>query len=55
MDKFSELKAERMGNSQPQSEIAEEALTLKETGKKSERATRPRRPAGHQGRAWRIG
>ena len=32
MDRLSELKAERMGRQQ--SEIAEEALTLKETGKK---------------------
>ena len=34
MDRLSELKAERMGTGQTQSEIAEEALTLKETGKK---------------------
>ena len=35
MDRLSELKAERMGHQPSQSEIAEEALTLKETGKKS--------------------
>ena len=35
MDRLSELKAERMGHRPTQQEIAEEALTLKETGKKS--------------------
>ena len=35
MDRLSELKAERMGHSRTQEEIAEEALTLKETGRKS--------------------
>jgi len=35
MDRLSELKSERMGSHPSQSEIAEEALTLKETGKKS--------------------
>ena len=34
MDRLSELKAERMGDTRSQAEIAEEALTLKETGKK---------------------
>ena len=32
MDKVSELKAQRMGDGRSQSDIAEEALTLKETG-----------------------
>jgi len=35
MDRLSELKAERIGDTRSQVEIAEEALTLKETGKKS--------------------
>jgi hypothetical protein len=35
MDRLSELKAERMGNTRSQEEISEEALTLKETGRKS--------------------
>jgi hypothetical protein len=35
MDRLSELKAERMGSGRTQEEISEEALTLKETGKKS--------------------
>ena len=35
MDRLSELKAERMGAARTQEQIAEEALTLKETGKKS--------------------
>ena len=43
MDRLSELKAQRMGQSQ--SEIAEEALTLKETGKKSKG---PRGPIAQQ-------
>lgn len=34
MDRLSALKAERMGHQPTQSEIAEEALTLKETGRK---------------------
>jgi len=33
MDRFSELRTERLGR--PQEEISEEALTLKETGRKS--------------------
>ena len=43
MDRLSELKAERMRRQQ--SEIAEEALTLKETGKKSKG---PRGPISQQ-------
>jgi hypothetical protein len=35
MDQLSEMKAERMASSRSQEEIAEEALTLKEIGKKS--------------------
>ena len=45
MDRLSELKAERMGDSRTQEEIAEEALTLKETGKKSKS---PRGPIAQQ-------
>ena len=45
MDRLSELKAERMGDSRTQEEIAEEALTLKETGKKSKG---PRGPIAQQ-------
>jgi hypothetical protein len=45
MDRLSELKAQRMGSDQTQSEIAEEALTLKETGKKSKG---PRGPIAQQ-------
>lgn len=47
MDWLSELKSERMGSGseQTQSEIAEEALTLKETGKKSKG---PRGPIAQQ-------
>src|SRR5687767_12267468 len=46
MDRLSELKSERMGGSpQSQSEIAEEALTLKETGRKSKG---PRGPLAQQ-------
>ncbi|MGH6706608.1 MAG: hypothetical protein ACREB1_07355 [Sphingomicrobium sp.] len=45
MDKFSELKSQRMGSGQSQSEIAEEALTLKETGRKSRG---PRGPVAQQ-------
>jgi hypothetical protein len=44
LDRLSE-KAERMGSGQSQSEIAEEALTLKETGKKSKG---PRGPLAQQ-------
>jgi len=45
MDRLSELKAERMGSTRSQEEIAEEALTLKETGKKSKG---PRGPISQQ-------
>ena len=45
MDRLSELKAERMGASRSQEEIAEEALTLKETGRKSKG---PRGPIAQQ-------
>ena len=45
MDRLSELKAERMGSHPAQTEIAEEALTLKETGKKSKG---PRGPLAQQ-------
>jgi len=45
MDRLSELKAERMGDSRTQEEIAEEALTLRETGKKSKG---PRGPIAQQ-------
>ena len=45
MDKFSELKAQRMGSGRTQEEISEEALTLKETGKKSRG---PRGPLAQQ-------
>ena len=45
MDRLSELKAERMGSEHSQTEIAEEALTLKETGKKSRG---PRGPIAQQ-------
>jgi hypothetical protein len=45
MDRLSELKSERMGSSRSQEEIAEEALTLKETGKK---AKGPRGPIAQQ-------
>ena len=45
MDRLSELKAERMGSGRSQEEIAEEALTLKETGKKSKG---PRGPISQQ-------
>ena len=45
MDRLSELKAERMGHHPTQSEIAEEALTLKETGKKPKG---PRGPLSQQ-------
>ena len=42
---MSELKAERMGRTDAQEEIAEEALTLKETGRKSKG---PRGPIAQQ-------
>ena len=45
MDRLSELKSERMGSAQTQTEIAEEALTLKETGRKSRG---PRGPLAQQ-------
>jgi len=45
MDRLSELKAERMGTSRTQEQIAEEALTLKETGRKSKG---PRGPLAQQ-------
>ena len=45
MDRLSQLKAERMGSHPTQTEIAEEALTLKETGKKSKG---PRGPLAQQ-------
>ena len=45
MDSLSELKAERMRANRSQDEIAEEALTLKETGKKSKG---PRGPIAQQ-------
>ena len=37
MDRLSELRAERLGDTRSQQEISEEALTLKETGKKKSR------------------
>lgn len=45
MDRLSELKAERMNSGRTQEEIAEEALTLRETGKKSKG---PRGPLSQQ-------
>jgi hypothetical protein len=45
MDQLSELKAERLASQRSQEEIAEEALTLKETGKKSKG---PRGPIAQQ-------
>jgi hypothetical protein len=45
MDRLSELKSERMGGERSQEEIAEEALTLKETGGKSKG---PRGPIAQQ-------
>ena len=47
MDRLSEMKAQRMGggSAQTQTEIAEEALTLKETGRKSKG---PRGPLAQQ-------
>jgi hypothetical protein len=45
MDRLNELKAERMGSSRSQEEISEEALTLKETGRKT---TGPKGPISQQ-------
>jgi hypothetical protein len=45
MDRFSELKAERIGSARSQSEFAEEAATLKQTGRKTKR---PRGPIAQQ-------
>jgi hypothetical protein len=45
MDRLSEMKSERMGGGRSQEEISEEALTLKETGKKSKG---PRGPIAQQ-------
>ena len=45
MDRLSEMKADRMRANRSQEEIAEEALTLKETGKKSRG---PRGPLAQQ-------
>lgn len=45
MDRLSELKSERMDSARSQEEISEEALTLKETGKKSKG---PRGPLAQQ-------
>jgi hypothetical protein len=45
MDRLSEMKSERMGSFRSQEEIAEEALTLKETGRKSKG---PRGPVAQQ-------
>ena len=41
MDKLDELKAERFGEDKSQTEIAEEALTLKETGAKAKGSRGP--------------
>ena len=45
MDRLSELKAQRMSDARTQEEISEEALTLKETGRKSRG---PRGPIAQQ-------
>lgn len=45
MDRLSELKSQRMGGERSQSQISEEAMTLKETGKKSKG---PRGPLAQQ-------
>ena len=45
MDRLSELKADRMGGNRSQEEFSEEALTLKETGRKSRG---PRGPLAQQ-------
>jgi hypothetical protein len=44
MDRLSEFKAERMGDTRSQSEIAEEALSLKETGNQSQGSRGPAAP-----------
>lgn len=41
MDRLSELKAERLGGSRSQEEISEEAMSLKETGRKSKGSRGP--------------
>jgi len=41
MDRWSEFKAERMGGGRSQEEISQEAMTLKETGKKSKGSRGP--------------
>ena len=41
MDRLSELKSERMGGNRSQSELSEEALTLKETGARSKGSRGP--------------
>ena len=41
MDRLSELKSERMGSGQSQEEFSEEALTLKETGRKTKGSRGP--------------
>jgi hypothetical protein len=45
MDRLSEIKSERMGSPRSQEDISEEALTLKETGRKSRG---PRGPIAQQ-------
>ncbi|SRR5690606_10823239 len=45
MDRLSEMKSQRMGGNRSQSQISEEAMTLKETGKKSKG---PRGPLAQQ-------
>ena len=45
MDRLSELKADRMGGGRSQEDISEEALTLKETGRRSKG---PRGPIAQQ-------
>ena len=45
MDRLSEMKSQRMGGDRSQSQISEEAMTLKETGKKSKG---PRGPLAQQ-------
>ncbi len=45
MDRLSEMKSQRMGGNRSQSQISEEAMTLKETGKKSKG---PRGPIAQQ-------
>lgn len=41
MDRLSEMKSERMGGGTAQSDFAEEAMTLKETGRKSKGSRGP--------------